>query len=226
MMVVFDPSDDFTAIADGFETVTLLRQGSAAGIGETVSHALRRAITSGEAAILKQGDVRKKVASDGKYAAADAVWHLPIAEVPEAPQLGDVVVDGSGERWTILEVKKATLGTRWRCGTRNVVVAFGLDDTISLLKAVDGLAGLEWQVWKTGIRARIQPLSTKMSPDADIPHTTYAYRIFVEQNVAVDHTVRVRGSDGTVYVVTSSTGADRLAEVQVLEAQVTRPEIA
>ena len=32
-------------------------------------------------------------------------------------------------------MKRTTLGARWRCETRDVAVAFGLDDTISVLKA-------------------------------------------------------------------------------------------
>ena len=109
-MLDFDPADDL-AITDGTEAVTLLRRGSTpGGPGEIISHALRRAITAAEATINTSSDVHKNVPSDGQHTAASVVWHLPVAELPIAPQLGDVLLDGGGQRWTILEVKQATLG--------------------------------------------------------------------------------------------------------------------
>ena len=62
---------------------------------------MRRAITAGEAAIVATGDVHKVVPGEGQQLADDLVWHLPVAELPEAPRLGDVILDGAGHRWTI-----------------------------------------------------------------------------------------------------------------------------
>jgi len=219
MSLDFDPSDDFTSLADGTETVTLLRHGSTPGEGGTViAHALRRAITAGQAAIVNRGDVRKYVVSFGRYTAAEAVWHLPLAELPETPHLGDVILDGDNQRWTILTVKRATLGARWRCETRNVSVAFGLDDTISVLKAT-GVPDT-WRTWRTGIRARIQPTETKIVADEETPYTTRRYRIFVEEDLELDHTCCVRGADGTIYTITGAIGAQRIGELQVIEVEV------
>ncbi|NLF09771.1 MAG: hypothetical protein GX594_17600 [Pirellulaceae bacterium] len=218
MSLDFNPSDDFIDLADGTEPVTLLRRGSTPGEGgSAIAHALRRAITAGQAALVNRGDVRKLVASDGRYAAADLVWHLPAAELAEAPRLGDAILDGDGRRWTILSVKKATLGTRWRCETRDVSVAYGLDDTISVLKLV---GESQWRTWLTGIRARIQPIETKIDADAESPSTTTRYRIFVEEDLELDHTCTIRGADGTIYSVTAAIGAERIGELQVIEAEV------
>ncbi len=222
-MATFDPTDDFSLVADGTEPVTLLRRGATPGSpGTAIAHALRRAITAGEAAIVNTGDVHKVVPSGGQQLADDLVWHLPVAELPDAPQLGDVILDGDGRRWTVLTVKLATLGARWRCETRNVAVAHGLDDTISVQKStttiVSGVSTTTWRTSKTGIRARIQPIETVI--DAATPSTTTTYRIFVEENVELDHTCRILGPDGTVYSITGSTGADRIGELQVIEAKV------
>ena len=218
MSLDFDPSDDLSTLADGTETVTLLRRGSTPGAaGTVIAHALRRAITAGQAAIVNRGDVRKSVVSDGRYTALDLVWHLPVAELPESPRLGDVILDGDNQRWTILTVKRATLGARWRCETRNVSVVTGLDDTISVLKKVGESA---WRTWRTGIRARIQLLETKIDADTESPSTTSRYRIFVEEDLALDHTCSIRGADGTVYNITGAIGADRIGELQVIEAEV------
>ena len=57
--LMFDPSDDLGTVADGTETVTLLRRGRTPGdAGTVIAHALRRAIMAGEAAIVNTGDVR------------------------------------------------------------------------------------------------------------------------------------------------------------------------
>jgi hypothetical protein len=213
---MFDPSDDLETVADGTESVILLRRGSTLGNnGTVIAHALRRAMTTNEAAIIARGDVHKNVPSDGRHAAFFLAWHLPTAELPLEPRLGDVILDDNGQRWTILEVKRVTLGARWRCETKNVAVAFGLDDTISLLKTSDGDI---WRTWQTGIRARIQPLETKISTDAYTSSTAKTYRIFIEETLELDHTCRIRGADGSLYSITRSTGAERIGELQVIEA--------
>ena len=181
---MFDPSDDLAAVADGTETVTLLRRGRTPGdAGTVIAHALRRAITAGEAAIVASGDVHKQVPSGGQQLADDAVWHLPVAELPDAPQLGDAILDGDGRRWTILTVKLATLGARWRCETRDVGIAVGLDDAISVQKNAGNASSPIWRTWKTGVRARIQPLQTTIDSTAETPSTTTRCRIFVEENL-------------------------------------------
>ncbi len=217
---MFDPSSDLSIIADGTETVTLLRRGRTPGdVGTVITHALRRAITAGEAAMINTGDVRKQVPSGGRQLADDLVWHLPVAELPDAPQLGDVILDGDGRRWTILAVKVATLAARWRCETRDVAIATGLDDAISVQKNVGNVYSPIWRTWKTGIRARIQPLKTTIDSTAETPFTTTRCRIFVAENLDLDHTCRIRGADGTIYTPLDSTGADQIGELQVIEVE-------
>jgi hypothetical protein len=151
--------------------------------------------------------------------ADNMVWHLPVAELPDAPQLGDVILDGNGRRWTILAFKLATLGVRWRCETTDVAIVPGLDDAISVQKTFGGSPDPVWQPWKTGIRARIQPLSTTIHTTADTTSTTKRYRIFVEENIDLDHTCRIRGADGTIYTIISSSGADQIGGLQVIEVE-------
>ncbi len=229
MLPDFDPSDDL-AISDGTETVTLLRRGSTpGGTGTVISHALRRAISAAEAAISTSSDVHKNVPSDGQHTATTVIWHLPVAELPAAPRLGDVILDGDGQRWTILEVKCATFGARWRCETKNVAVAFGLDDTISVLKAAGtsgGSGATTWRTWRTGVRARIQPIETIITNVAGTATTTATYRIFVEENLDLDHTCCIRGPDGTLYTITRTVGAERIGELQVIDVQRTDPAAA
>ena len=173
MSLDFDPSDDLANVADGVETVTLLRRGSTTGTaGTVIPHALRRAMSAGEAAMVTRGDVRKKnVPSGGQHTCAAVVWHLPVAELPLEPRLGDVILDAQNHRWTILAVKHTTLAARWRCETKDVA-------------------------------------------------TTNRYRIFVEEDLELDHTYCIRGTAGTIYSITAAIGAERIGELQVIEVQV------
>jgi glycosyltransferase involved in cell wall biosynthesis len=83
----------------------------------------------------------------------------------------------------------------------------------------DGYGMPIWRTWRTGVRARIQPESTKIVSGTDAPHTTASYRIFVEEDLELDHTCCVRGPDGARYTVT---GASRIGEVQVIDAEIGR----
>jgi hypothetical protein len=147
MALNLDPSGDFPQAADATEAVTLRRRGTSPGSpGTVVPHALRRAVTTREAA-----------QSHGRYTASDVTWHLPTGELPESPRLGDVIADGEGRRWTVLEVQLATLGTRWRCTARDLAIVYALDDTVTVLKASyakgeGGAAEATWRPWKTGVR--------------------------------------------------------------------------
>ena len=220
-----DPTDDLAAVTDGTETVTLLRRGStSAAAGTIIAHALRRAATTSEATVFNRNDVHKSVPGGGQHTAADVVWHLPAAELAEAPRLGDLILDGAGQRWTVLEVQSATLGARWRCAGRNVAIAFGLDDTITVLKSIrreGGSAEPVWRTWKTGVRGRIQPAETTIARNAETSSTTKRYRIFVEEDLDLDHTCCIRGADGAIYSITAAIGTERIGELQVIEAEVT-----
>ena len=216
MPIPFDPSTDFIHTADGLETATLRRRGSTTGaVGTVITHALRRAVTTREAA-----------ASGGRYTASDVTWHLPVAELTESPRLGDVLCDAAGRRWTVLEVARTTLGSRWRCTSRSLAVVYGLDDTITILQATYAKSGggaMEptWRPWKTGVRARIQPVATRTDPRQQSRQTSSRHQIFVEEPLSLNHTHRILGPEGTVYKVVGTTAAERIGELRTIEVEVT-----
>jgi hypothetical protein len=216
MTLAFDPSDDMAQAADGLEAVTLRRRGSTPGSpGTTIAHALRRNVSLREAA-----------ASAGHYTTSDVTWHLPVAELDEAPRLGDLICGGDGRHWTVLEVRSTTLGTRWRCTARSLAVVYGLDDVITILKATYvmgdcGAAEATWLTWRTGVRARIQPVQSSVGSQHEARRTTTRYQIFMEGELALDQTHRILGPDGTIYKVLGTSGAERLGELQTIEAETT-----
>jgi hypothetical protein len=224
MNIDFDPSDDFSRVADNTEAVTLLRRGAAPGdAGTAIQNALRRAMQSGEFAAKNRDESRRYINSDGQCVAADVDWHLPTAELQAPPGIGDAILDGDGLRWTILELELIMLRTRWKCSARELSIAYGLDDTVAVLKAEyvksdAGAAEPTWQTWRTGVRARIQPVEIKVGADHSARCATSTYRIFLEYDLVLDQTHRIRGADGTLYQVTAVTGSARLGELQTIEA--------
>ena len=215
MPIPFDPSTDFIHSADGLETATLRRRSTPGALGTVITHALRRSVTTREAA-----------ASGGRYTASDVTWHLPVAELAEAPRLGDVLCDAAGRHWTVLDVAQTTLGSRWQCTSRSLAVVYGLDDTITILQATylkssDGAMEPTWRPWKTGVRARIQPVSTRTDPRQQSRQTSSRHQIFVEESLSLNHTHRILGPEGTVYKVLGATAAQRIGELQTIDAEVT-----
>jgi hypothetical protein len=223
MTVDFDPDADFADVIDGLETVTLRRRGSTEAT--VVTHALRRAATTHEATLRNRYNTRKEVPSGGRHTASEVTWHLPKEQLGDSPRLGDAIVDGDGRRWTILDVQLTTLRTRWRCAACNLAVVYGLDDTITILKATyakgdGGAAETTWRPWKTGVRARIQPAAADVGTEHLSRRTITRYQIFVEEDVAVDHNHCIQGTDGTIYRVRATLGAERIGELQTIDAEV------
>lgn len=211
MAIEFDPGDDLAGVVDGLTSITVTRPGSSATTD--VAHALRRPIRTREAET-----------SEGRYTASDVAWHLPASEMTTAPRPGDVIVDEDGRRWTVLDVEKTTLDARWRCVARSLALVHGLDQYIDVEKATytKGEGGADqptWQVWKTGLRAKIQSAEVEVRDEHDGRATVAGFKVFVADEVAVDHTHRIKGPDGAVYRVTGCRKADRidaLVEIDVI----------
>ena len=206
MTIQFDPGDDLAEVVDGLEQVTVTRPGSSNST--QVAHALRRTVK-----------IRELKEWDGQYRASDVTWHLPVSELASRPRLGDVIIDADRQRWTVCDVRKATACVRWRCVCRNLAVVHGLDQYVDIEKATYTEGGENdepsWRVWKTGLKAKIQPVDTRTENQI----TTARFKIYVADDLAVDHTHRVKGPDGTIYLITGSQRADkvdRLMEIDVV----------
>lgn len=219
MTVTFDPSADFADVVDGLEAVTLKRRGTSTT--DAVASALQRAVMLKEAA-----------ASNGKVTTRDVVWHLPIEELATAPRMGDVILDGNSERWTVLEVSEQTLSGRWRCVSRNLRVVYGLNDTVVIEQATyskgDGGAGEKtWHVWKTGVRARIQPggdarfesQATEAGVDAGAQRTMQRFLILMEDDYVLNHSHRIKDREGNVYRILNTTGREDIGQPMTVEVE-------
>ncbi len=210
---MFDPGKDFPNVADGLEAVTVHRRDSTEAIA--VAHALRQAIHTREAA-----------SSQGRYTAADVGWNLPASELAEPPSPGDVIVDVQGQRWTVLEVSQLARRSRWRCVARNLALFHGLADSIVLEKAEfsksqSGAEQTTWLVWRSGLRARIQPIEAEVRTEHGRETTARRFKIFLEESMPLDETMRIRGPDGAIYRIQGfrkSEALDALMEIDAVPA--------
>jgi hypothetical protein len=209
MSVGFDPSTDFETITDGLEAVTLNRRGSSSNV--SVTNALQRAVTTSEVE-----------ASNGQYTQGDVRWHLPKAEVAATPKIGDSIVDAGDTWWVILTVQEATLSARWRCVSRDVIVQYGLDDTVTIevaaySKGDGGAAERSWSTYRTA-RARIQEVTADAEDREGARRTARQYDIFIVTDLELGHEHRIRGSDGTLYNITGNTGVQDVSALQAIQA--------
>lgn len=207
---MFGPGDDFPNVADGLEPVMVQRLGSVDAIA--VAHALRQAIHTREAQ-----------RSQGRYTAADVGWSLSATEIPQPPRPGDRIVDAEGQRWTVLEVGQLAHRGRWRCVARNLAVVHGLDERIDLEKAefAKGPGGAEeptWRVWRAGLRARIQPIEAEIAAQYGRWTTFQRVRVFVEEAVPVDETMRIRGPNGALYAIAGFRKAEAIDALMEIDA--------
>lgn len=211
MTLPFDPGQDLAQVADGLQAVTLTRPKSSVSV--LVPHALRSIVRARQAA-----------QSSGRYTSSDVAWHLPAGEMPVEPQAGDLIVDADDCRWTVLDVEKTTLGSRWRCVSRSLAVVHGLDayvdvEEATFTKGQGGAATRTWRTWKTGLSARIQPVETGIRSEHDRKVARARYTIFLAHDLALDRRHRIRGPDGTLYQIVAVREADRidvLTEIDVI----------
>ncbi len=214
-------SSDATVI-DGSETVRFIRRKNLRdGQGTVITHALRRPIQTIEGTRGKGWAVKNIVHSDGVYAATDMCWSIPFEELTEEPGLGDVIVDSKSQRWTVLEFHAATLKSRWICRARELAIAEGLEDLIIVLRRTeDANGGITWSVEHANLRARIQLDETKVENNDGLLSTKRTVTIFFETEVELDHSRRIRGTNGALYRIVSVAGYPRLGELMTAKCEV------
>ncbi len=214
MSLSFDPTSDLAACADRLEPVMVTRPG-ALSAGQVV-HALRRGVARREAQ-----------ASEGRYTAADAAWHLPAADLDGPPRPGDVIVDAAGRRWTVLSTSESQVTCRYRCISRDLAIAHGLDAFVDVeeaqyAKGPDGADAVAWRPSRTGLRARIQPVARSVEETRERLMTRTSYRIHLADDLALGHRHRIRGPDGATYRIVAARRPERIDAL--LEIEATRDE--
>jgi hypothetical protein len=191
-MRALDTTEDFLAITDHLQTVTILRPGSSFSV---VLEALRTSTYA-----------RTERSKLGRHEQHDAIWHLPITTPDVPPELGDQILDIHGSRWTILSFRRSIDGARWRVITRDMAAAHRLNEFIDIDQATFELddRGNEtpvWHPWQTGLPARLELEAVELQRDKEPIGTTRQMVIHLSEPLSLDHTHRVRHPDGRTFQI-------------------------
>jgi len=197
---------DFAQLVDGLESIELLRRSKAETVA--ISAARRQEAISREAN-----------PSDGLVQQADVVWHFQMPTGASAPKIGEVLLDGSAGRWTILERQEFSLLGRWRCETRDLSVAYGCQDRVDVERAVWGDLGsgpeiVDWVYAFTALPVKIQPEEIVVDT-SDPPVTKSFFQIILSESILLQPDDRFVAEDGTVYLLQSYEGAERIDRLPV-----------
>jgi len=208
MSPTIDPSDDLEAAADHLQAVTLLKPG---GKQTPVAAALGRKL-----------QVREAPPSAGAVTQADMVWHLPTRLVPQEPPLGSCIIDEQGRRWTVLTVAEQTLGSRWRCTARDLQVAFGLNNRITVQHATfrknaHGAAVARWSTRKADVPARIEALQVQpqIAHHARVDGATHI--VLIADDIELTSRDRIVDRRRVIYKIRHVAKAAALGEVTKVE---------
>ncbi len=214
---IFDPKPDFLDIVDCLELVNLRR--SMFLPAERVDHAFRRNIS-----------IREVEASKGHYRLGDVRWHLDRQEVSTPPDPGAVIIDNDDNEWTLLEVRRDVQDSRWRCVTRNLVVAENLTSPIEIqrnewTKGAHGEMIPHWVTVAANVRARIQEQSRSSEVVNDRQTSSRDTVIYV--NVAIEDNFpgdlrryRILDANGLVYKILRVDQSDRIDVLPRIHAEV------
>ena len=213
MAVTFDPTTDFEDVCDGLEAVTLNHRN---GTTETaVTKAMQRSVVDAEGGGSPQDTF-------GKVVMADAVWHLPVAEMATRPELGATITDSESSVWEILSVAEQALSRRWRCASRQITVTSELTTVLSIERATfskgrHGETVPSWSVWRT-VDGHIQQISVDPSVQKDAKLNISTHLILLAADLELGSQHRIVSSDGTIYNISRVISRKSLGKLMTVEA--------
>lgn len=214
---LMDPAGDLLYF-DHLVPVTLRR---ASGEETAIGHAKRREITTEEAGATES---ERGSGSGGRYWSGDVVWHVSVAELAIAPDVGDEIVDGMGKAWFVTEVENASHGSRWVCRSRRSEIAELLDTLVTIQIAsfeqtADGSVAANWSDWMTDVRARVQPVMGNVTTEHGQRHLSVTHHVILEADVSITENHRIIQGSRVFHVLgyESSERIDRLMVVRVTE---------
>lgn len=212
MPVAFDPVGDFATVCDGLQAVTFASRVDE--VGQSLDGALRRAVSTREA-----------IASNGLYTTQDVRWHLPVEDVDGDPQPGDLVTEDDGTEWTILSVVRSTLGDRWACVCRNLVISERLDTlvTVQVATVTKGATGAHSESWanlQAGVRCRIQRLRASDASSLGTRQLERAFTAYMREPLVLDRKHRLVDSEGVIYRVTGYRNPERIDQLLEVDLEL------
>ncbi len=213
---MLDLRGDFAAVVDGLEPITL-RMPGVASVSVPMAHR-------------GQVDAAEVEASNGQLRQSDTVWQWesdPATPLVKPP-LGSTILDRHLSVWTILAIRLQVMSHKWEAVCRDLAVAAGLNNAITLLQATytrdsNGEAIATWTAVSEGLRARVQPTDATAEVQLGADQVKREVRITVEEPIDSDliaggvH-LRVVDASDRHYIVTGYEQSERIDTLPVLLA--------
>jgi hypothetical protein len=175
---------------------------------------------------------KELAASGGVYTSQDRVWLVPAAILPSGLngvadlKPADFLTDGDSVQWTVLECAWNTLQTWWRLVTRNIVLAYDLRSTLSIINPINNqdasgnrIPNYNVEPAYSNVPCRIQEQEGNVAEllgKQEIKRTFIAY---IGQRVTVTRESRVI-SGGVNYQVTGYRNPDRIDMLMELNLEI------
>ena len=203
---------------DNTEAIQLTSHKTAGDVTKSLPLAKRRAPT-----------FKELTASGGVYTSQDLVWLLPKKIVDAAgadrPKPSDVIIDGDGVRWTILEAPLNTLRSTYRCTARDIILAADLRDTLTIKRptatTTDNAGGRAYSYASiyTSIACRFQEANAAIGNERGQRVTVKSYSVWVERRLYLTIEDQIVDGDGTIYEMKGWQDADRIDQLQRIDCE-------
>lgn len=219
MTVTLDFTEDY-AVWDNTEAVKLVLKRSPANGGDvtfSVATALRLPVT-----------VREAAASGGAYTTRDTTWRVPGILTPKlnadrllAPVPGDQVLATDNTKWTVLDVSYSPLDTTYSLTCRDLVLAHGLVDRLTVrfpVNSFDAAAGRVVAGFADGdtVRCKIHEVSGEPADERGRRGMRTRYQVFLEEPVQAGPHLQYMDQDRKVYQYVSHENADMIDQLPTL----------
>lgn len=172
--------------------------------------------------------LKESQASNGVYRTDDIIWTSDTATFNIAslvPKPRDYIT-ADGNTYTVLEAIKSPIASFYKLITRDLSLANGLTDTITIQTAtisIDASGGItkSWAAVHTSIAARVQPEQTTAFEERGIKSSQVRYQVFVAVNPTVTNSAGdwgriVFGSD--TLEIDGLTRSEQIGELAVISA--------
>ncbi len=197
-------------VFDGLEAVTVN--------GVAVTSAYRSDIEEAEGA-----------PTDGIYLHANVEWQIPTGVLIAEPRVGQDIVDGSGNVFTILAIRKPFLNDYFGCACRLASIelfpgVFGADRSITRYPAITVVdeEGSRFVVNSTAdpaftdIACRIQPMPGEIVEVMGKRVFDRVFHIFVASEIDLNYGDVLRDDTAIMYTVQSWENRERIDELSLI----------
>jgi hypothetical protein len=157
-------------------------------------------------------------------------WHLPTRHLDGAtPAPADVVIDGSGVRWTALTRDVNRLAETYMLGCVDLTLAHGLRDTVVIERATLGqsASGVPTKTFDRVLAtcaARVQELSRQTVEERGARYSRPRYDVIIDRQLDIDTAedrVRWTKRGNTKYLdIIGYRNPERIDELPVLECEL------